>query len=79
MTYCTLIAIICSGVGATGLGASSSFVSSVAAGTSPGTKVFTDSFLACSSASSDANKLLASNRSYINKIKSDSSICSCLK
>nr|GMD30562.1 hypothetical protein Iba_chr09aCG8150 [Ipomoea batatas]GMD38789.1 hypothetical protein Iba_chr09fCG7390 [Ipomoea batatas] len=50
-TMAALIAIICSGVGAVGLGACSSFGTSGVAGTSPGTNVFTDSFLACSSAS----------------------------
>ena len=47
----TLIAIICSGVGTTVLGVCSSFGTSGVLGTSPGTNVFADSFLACSSAS----------------------------
>lgn len=54
--------MICSGVGPTGLDGSSSLGSS--AGTSPGTNVLTDSFLASSSASFDANNLAASSRSY---------------
>lgn len=63
----TLIAIICSGVGATVLGVCSSLDTSGVLATSTGITVFADSFLACSSASCDENSLCASIRSYSNK------------
>lgn len=61
----TLMAKICSGVGATGLSVCSSFATSWMLGISLGTNVFADSLLTSSSASSDANRFLASTRSYV--------------
>lgn len=59
----TLIAVICSGVGATTGGAWSAFASATSR-TSPGVNVFAGTFLASSSASFDANSLAASSLSY---------------
>ena len=61
----TLIAMICSGVGAVTFWVCCSSVTSDTLGTSPGVKVVVDSFLASSSTSLDANKFLASSLSYI--------------
>lgn len=60
----TLIAMICSGVGAVAFWACCSSATSDTLGTSPGVKVVVDSFLASSSTSLDANKFLASSLSY---------------
>lgn len=60
----TFIAIICSGVGATTLGACGSSIGSKTFWTSPGENVFVDSFLASSSTSLDENSCSASNLSY---------------
>ena len=60
----TLIAMICSGVGAVAFWACCSSATSDRLGTSPGVKVVVDSFLASSSTSLDANKFLASSLSY---------------
>lgn len=60
----TLIAIICSGVGATTFGVCCSSATSETFGTSVGTKVFADTFLVSSSTSLDENKVCASNLSY---------------
>lgn len=56
------MAVICSGVGATTLGAASAFETSGTSRTSPGVNVFAGTFLA-SSASFDANKCSASSLS----------------
>lgn len=60
----TLIAVICSGVGATTFGACSTFETSVISGTSPGVNVFTGTFFASSSASFEAKRFAASILSY---------------
>lgn len=60
----TLIAMICSGVGAATFWVCCSSATSDTLGTSPGVKVVVDSFLASSSTSLDANKFLASSLSY---------------
>lgn len=69
--YCnkqnTLMAIICSGVGATTLGVRCSS-SSETFRTSTGVNVFIDSFLASSSISFEANRLAASILSYQQKL-----------
>lgn len=58
----TLMAVICSAVGAVALG--TSFDASAFCGTSPGVNVFTGIFLTSSCASFDANNLSASVFSY---------------
>lgn len=62
--YYTLIAIICSGVGAATLGVWSSSAASETFAVSPGEIVFTGVLWTSSITSSEANKFLASKRSY---------------